>query len=354
MELTDVTRSLRWVPALCAVVLLTACGATTGGRAAAATTVSSATTGSATSTADTTSTGTEDSRTSETSTRADPEAGPARGTVDAIVDFTDPAEQIGSAADLTDYLLPGMSGDGVDCFAAAVDPDEILPMSFADGAEAVTAAVLDCIEPAYLGNVVAMYAVGLTENGAEWYERVSSCAADAMSEEPVTELRAGLESIFEARLDLNAPPTSPDIAFEFLAERSDCLMWLTDTTPAETPVETSAEVPGGPAEDRTVKWDLLRPGQCIVDLPDGDISEVPVTDCANPHESEVVGTDLPMTGTEQATCDAKFEAYTGRPYTEMPEFGVEYISATDTFTNPWLICLATSAGAPTTGSVAAG
>ncbi len=351
------------VPLRIAAIALTAlassaCGtADTAGRAAPVTPVSA-------SQAEPTSEPSPEASPSGSSSAEGPEPGPAMGTVDAVIVFDDPANQIADADDLVAYVLPGLRGDGVNCVRDRLDPDEILSMDVSDGSAAVTSAVLDCVEPGSYGDIVAMYAVGLGPDGPEWFDRVSSCANGVLYDAPTDEVRAGLESIFDARLDLNAPPTSPDIAFAFLEERSDCLMWLVGTstpdessepaTPSEPETPSATETPQGPVPDETIRWDLLRAGQCVSDLPDGDFAELTTTDCANPHEAEVTGTDLPLAGTELSTCEATFASYTGRAATEMADVAVDYISSTDTFANPVLICLAVPVdGQPMTGSMAA-
>jgi len=103
-----------------------------------------------------------------------------------------------------------------------------------------------------------------------------------------------------------------------------------------------------------VQWDVLRAEDCVVAIPDGDFLEVTVTDCTQPHEAEVVGASFAMSGLEQSDCDKAFTEYTGKNPADVPDYYVDYLLPTDTFSNPKLICLASPVtGGQTIGSLAA-
>ncbi|MEJ7651124.1 MAG: hypothetical protein WKF57_19090 [Nakamurella sp.] len=271
-----------------------------------------------------------------------------------IVRFTDPASEIKDAGDLTAYVLPGMSGDGVRCVEDGIDTPSLLAMSPDEGSIATADLVAGCIQHPDLGRVIAMYAVGFGEDGAATYPAVADCASTALTDETPKAVHAALQSIFAARLDLPAPPTSPDVAADYLMAQTDCLDPVASVPP--TPVAPSSPVTTAPepVKDRIIDWTLLRPGECVVDLPDTNIYKVTVTDCAKPHESEVVGATFAIAGTEETTCDRLFTTFTGKKPADLPDFTVDRLVSTDTFANPKLICFASSYTVhQTTGSLAA-
>ncbi len=330
--------TLRLVPLAVAVLVLAGCTRTSTGNALKD---QSVTTASATA-----------------STSPAPPPGPAVGDVDALVRFTDPATEIVDAAALTTYVLPGMSGRGVECFEQTVDSDRVLAMAPGAGADHVAGLVVDCVNHRSLGGIIAMYAVGFRDDGADLYPTLADCASPALDEVTPDAVRAGLASILRARLDLPAPPTSPDIAVEFLDSHTDCFAATepaTSTPPGEPTVPSSPTVTADPppVPDRTVRWDLLRVGDCILHVPDGEIVQVTTTSCDTPHESEVVGATLALSGTEEQECEVRFSDYTGLTVDDLGDFSLDYVVSTDTFFNPKLICLVSSPGVETTtGSIA--
>ena len=286
------------------------------------------------------------------------QAGSVRGEVTAIEVFADPASQIHTTADLTAYLLPGLSGDGVQCAEDALDPAAILAMPLEEGSQTVTGIILECVDRDDVGSIVAMYAVGLQAEGAERFREVGPCAAAALASDSTKALRVGLASIYLARLDLAAPPTSPDIANEFLQQNSGCLDAPT-TTASSIPVtstaatETPQERPTA-ANTRSIKWNLLAPGDCLAEVPQGDITTVTVTSCDAPHVTEVVGTSFLTTAEAENGCRNLFKNYTGAEI-DSTQVALDILESTSPTGSLRVICLASSGdGQPTTGSLQSG
>lgn len=285
------------------------------------------------------------------------EAGPVQGEVTAIEVFTDPASQIQTNADLAAYLLPGLSGEGVQCAKDALDPEAILDLPLAEGSRTVTGIVLECVDRSDLGRIVAIYAVGFQADGAERFRELGPCAAAAFASDSPKGLREGLESIYLARLDLAAPPTSPDIANELLRQNSDCL--TATTTPSATTTTSSAtpltpEATSTPANTRSIKWNLLAPGDCLAAIPQGDITTVTVTSCDVPHVTEVVGASFLTSAEAENGCRSLFKNYTGQEI-EATQAVLDILESTSPTGSLRVICLASSIdGQPVTGTLRAG
>ena len=287
------------------------------------------------------------------------EAGSVRGEVTAIEVFADPASQIHTNTDLTAYLLPGLSGAGVQCAEDALDPAAILAMPVAEGARAVTGIILECVDRDDVGSIVAMYAVGFQADGAERFPEVGPCAAAALASDSTKALRVGLESIYLARLDLSAPPTSPDIANEFLQQNSGCLDAPTTTTTSSIPATSAAPPPTQEAtptaaNTRSIKWNLLAPGDCLAAVPQGDVTTVTVTSCDVPHVTEVVGASFLTTTEAENGCRNLFKNYTGQEI-QSTQVALDILESTSPTGSLRVICLASSSdGQPTTGSLRSG
>ena len=285
------------------------------------------------------------------------EAGPVRGEVTAIEVFADPASQIHTNADLAAYLLPGLSGDGVQCAEGALDPALILGMPLEERSRMVTGIVLECVDRNDVGSIVAMYAVGFQTDGAELFREVGPCAAAAFASDSTKALRVGLESIYLARLDLAAPPTSPDIANELLRQNSGCLD--APTTPSSIPVTSAAPSPTQEAtptaaNTRSIKWNLLAPGDCLAAIPQGDVTTVTVTSCDVPHITEVVGASFLTTAEAENGCRNLFKNYTGQEI-EATQVDLDILESTSPTGSLRVICLASSSdGQRTTGSLRSG
>lgn len=285
------------------------------------------------------------------------EAGSVRGDVGAIEVFDDPASQIRTNAELTDYLLPGMSGEGVDCARDGFDPAVILEMPIGEGSNSVAGIILDCVDRDDVGSIVAMYAVGFQADGAELFPEVGPCAAAAFASDSTKALRDGLESIYLARLDLPSPPTSPDIARDLLAKNSDCLD--PSPTPASVPSTTTErsvpqESTSAPANSRSIKWNLLAPGDCLAAIPQGDFTTVAVINCDVPHATEVVGASFLTSAEAENGCRSLFKNYTGQEIESAP-WVIDILEAASPGGSLRVICLASSTdGQPTTGSLRAG
>jgi len=285
------------------------------------------------------------------------DAGPVQGEVTAIEVFTDPASQIRTNADLAAYLLPGLSGDGVRCAEDALDPAAILDMPLQESSRTVTGIVLECINRNDVGSIVAIYAVGFQADGAELFREVGPCAAAAFASDSPRALRAGLESIYLARLDLAAPPTSPDIANELLQQNSDCLD--APTTPSSVQVTSAAPSPTQEAtptaaNSRSIKWNLLAAGDCLPAVPQGDVTAVTVTSCDVPHVTEVVGASFLTTAEAENGCRNLFKNYTGQEIGNT-QVALDILESTSPTGSLRVICLASSSdGQSTTGSLRSG
>jgi hypothetical protein len=292
-------------------------------------------------------------------------SGPVVGDVADIVAFDDPASQLQTDDDLIAYLMPGLAGPGVDCVSGELDVDDVLAQSFDDGGTVVARTVADCVDDDSLGILVAMYAVGFEPDGAELFEAIDSCAADAVGELPTDDAETLLQDIFTARLDLVGPPTSRTLAADFLVGETECLAELatpTPTTPASIepppppPPTTATEVPPPttPGGNREVQWQRLVAGDCLPTLPAGQFTTLTVGDCAVPHAAEVVGTDSFGTFGNEDVCDEEFQAYTGQAIAQT-SLVVDILEAVDTFGNTTVVCVASQLSAePLVGSLKAG
>jgi len=237
-------------------------------------------------------------------------------------------------------------------------PIRILAMPLAEGARTVTGIILECVDRDDVGSIVAMFAVGFQADGAERFREVGPCAAAALASDSAKALRAGLESIYLARLDLAAPPTSPDIANEFLRQNSGCLDAPTTTTSpilvtSAAPPPTQEATPTA-ANTRSIKWNLLAPGDCLAAVPQGDITTVTVTSCDVPHVTEVVGASFLTTAEAESGCRNLFKNYTGQDI-QPTRVALDILESTSTTGSLRVICLASSSdGQPTTGSLRSG
>lgn len=136
--------------------------------------------------------------------------------------FSDPAADVITDAHLVAYLLPGMSAPGADCVEAAIDRQAILDVEIKTGAAAAAKVATDCVTDDSFGKVIAMYAVGFSDEGASHYADIEPCVADEFSELTASQRHDVLQSIFQARLDLAGPLTSPDIAADAVARLIPC------------------------------------------------------------------------------------------------------------------------------------
>ena len=317
---------------------LAACSTPAAGTATAASAASAATTSS--------------SSTSTSTSAAAP--GTASGSVADIRVFADPATEIETAEDFAAYLLPGMSGAGVDCATAELEPEPVLNQDLEGGASTVSDLLVRCIEPTGIGELMAIYAVGFADGGAELYPDLAACAADAFDGASAAEIDGYLRDIYEARLDLAGPPSSRDIAAAILADDLGCFAVPVTTSETEAPSSDTPSPSAASAGERAVDWTLLQAGDCIPTLPPDGQNSVLVGDCATPHEAEVIGHTLAIAGTEESSCVGFFESYVGSPFDATPSLDLTYYTSTDTFSDPTLVCLVHSAdGTLLTGSVRA-
>lgn len=136
------------------------------------------------------------------------------------------------------------------------------------------------------------------------------------------------------------------------------------TTPDE-PVEedTSLESPP-PAEEEDVAAFDISVGDCLNDESiQGEVSEVPVTDCSAPHDSEVYAStvsaetewpgDQAMTDEADEFCLGEFETFVGVPY-EQSAYDFSYYTPTRTAFEQFdreIYCVVYSPGEQTTGTL---
>lgn len=271
--------------------------------------------------------------------------------VAAVRSFSNPAEQIRSAADLTAYLLPGISGEGAECVQNALAVDRVLAASPAEGASEVADVVTGCVDPSDWGTVLLMYAVGFGDDGAEQFGELEPCVqAHGSSDEPLgsaDQVRPLFERVYAARLDLAAPPTSPDIARSILTDVTDCFDPAPDTT------GPSPRVAEPPSNTRAIPWNLLTAGDCLARVPSGNVRNVTVTNCERRHEAEVVGASFLTRDEAQAACRNLFRNYTGQRLAGSG-FRLTILEAATAGTSMRVVCLAQPAdGSRKTGSIRA-
>ena len=255
-----------------------------------------------------------------------PKPGPMTGDVADVKPFTDPAAQIVDSTELTAYVLPGMSGAGVKCARAQLEPDEILDMSFSEGADAVATILTDCTDADSIGRVVAMYATGFEADHGVQYGELEACAAEELvpptPPEPGEVRRAHrlLTPILEARLDLLGPLTSPGIAYDTIADETTCLEVVahdpTTTTTTAVPDPTTTAAPDTttgstlPPGARQTTWTFVNAGACVLALPGGNASMTTLIPCGSPHGGEVVSAGLGAApGPDQ--CQTAVSSYVG-------------------------------------------
>ena len=246
------------------------------------------------------------------------EMGPVEGDPDSIRTFDDPATEIETASDLTDYLLPGMSGTGADCTAATLDPDEVLVNSREDGAWVVAFVVTDeCVTAKTVGNIVAMYAAALddTEDLPYTYEDIAPCVAREWADDEGANTTR-LAEVFEARLDLEGPVKSPEIARETISSSTGCLddydeeSGSSPTTTDAPPTTTTAPPPPTLPTQTITQFDFLAAGMCLLAVPENVPTSVTTIDCSQPHVAEVVAAGLGGQMPE-GHCQAAETSYSG-------------------------------------------
>jgi hypothetical protein len=268
----------------------------------------------------------------------------------AIRLFADPAAEINSDGDLVDYLLPGLTGSGADCLGDEIDADAVLESETAEGAAMVADLVLACVAPDEVGKIFGMYAAGFEEDGRSRYADLAVCVVDGFSDLDPAEVEEALVRVYTERLDLAGPPTSRVAAADEIADLTTCSTSASPTP--ETPSETPDEPSQPPRNQRVVRWDLLQPGNCLVDLPSGRITQVIVVDCRVPHRLEVVGATFSGgSGNADSQCANLYANYTGRNLAES-EHRLESLQGEPGSLSARLICLATRADRrPMTGSL---
>ena len=114
---------------------------------------------------------------------------------------------------------------------------------------------------------------------------------------------------------------------------------------------SAATSPSPTMPPRTEKWIDLKAGDCLAELPSTDPAVVTITlvDCSQSHMAETflrapIPVDAALEGTANATCEAGFAQYTGRPSAGGP-YTISYLIDSDqdrTSNNPLpstVICL---------------
>ena len=256
--------------------------------------------------------------------------------------FSDPAADVITDADLVAYLLPGMSGPGADCVEAAIDRQAILDVEIKTGAAAAAKLAGECVTDDSFGKVIAMYAVGFSDEGATHYSDIEPCVADEFSELTASQRHDALQSIFQARLDLTGPLTSPDIAADAVARLTPC------TTAAGNATDTTTAPSAG---SRTIGWAQLQAGDCLPALPQGQIAQVTVVDCSVPHATEVVGASFLTSAEAENGCRNLFTNHTGQAI-EATTYTLDIVEGVPGSLSARVVCLATpTSGELTTGSL---
>lgn len=135
------------------------------------------------------------------------------------------------------------------------------------------------------------------------------------------------------------------------------------TTPDEPTEDTSLESPTPAGEEDVAAFDISV-GDCLNDESiQGEVSEVPVTDCSSPHDSEVYASTISMESEwpgEQAITDEadefcldEFETFVGVPY-EQSAYDFSYYTPTQAAFEQFdrdIYCVVYSPGEQTTGTL---
>lgn len=243
--------------------------------------------------------------------------GPIEGDPDSIRTFDDPSTEIETASDLIAYMLPGMSGEGVDCTVSAVDVDEVLVNSREDGAWELASLIVDeCVTGKTIGYITAMYATALDESEdlPYTYDDIAPCVAREWAESGGANT-ARLTEVFESRLDLTGPLRSPAIARENIDAGTGCLDDYDDDSDSGStslpPTTTTTAAPPSTLPTQTITmFSALAPGMCLLAVPENVAMTVTTIDCTQPHVAEVVAADLGAPKPE-GHCPAAETAYSG-------------------------------------------
>lgn len=297
-----VVRSGRWVAVVLAGMLLTGCASQVAGSATAGPPRSTAAPSTSpppdTTTETSTETTTQESTTEDTTTTDTTddsfEAGPITGDPADVVLEADPTVD---AKALTDYLLPGFSGPGVDCFVDQLDIGLLEPdVTVEDAAQQVVDLLYGCVEEDSVGLVLAMFAVGLDSETADQYHDLADCAGPGLADSSRA-VEFDLLRIYQQELSPQETEDSAAIAQDALKIWTDCL----DAAPSSSPEPPESGTP----------WEQLVTGQCVVEVPEGIVEAVEVVDCTQPHLYEVVGTSADLTAGDDpsATCQEATGAY---------------------------------------------
>ncbi len=141
---------------------------------------------------------------------------------EAIRPFSNPATQISSDADLVAYLLPGLTGSGVDCLETGLDAERLLDSEVDAGAELVATGILACVAPDEIGKIIGMYAVGFEDDGASRYADLAVCVAEGFAALDRPTVERVLIAVYTERLALYGPPDSRVVAASAIERLTDC------------------------------------------------------------------------------------------------------------------------------------
>ena len=252
----------------------------------------------------------------------------------SIEAFTDPEAQLQTPEDLAAYLLPGLSGPGVDCVTEGIEMSQILEVTADVGAEAAATLVVDCVEDESFGKIPAMYAVGFEEDGGESYQALEVCAMEELAPSTESVRESLLTAMYEKRLDLYGPPESRTVASDKLELLTTCLDERTREVGPALPEPTDRE----PVNAVPVPVTLIQAGACVGQLPTGSIERLLTVNCATPHRFEVVGASFAASSEARGFCRSAFESYTGSPLSS--EFAVEILTPAPGALSAKVVCLA--------------
>ncbi|MBX3313129.1 MAG: hypothetical protein KF906_02315 [Actinobacteria bacterium] len=234
--------------------------------------------------------------------------------------FDDPSTEITDAQDLTDYLLPGFSGPGVDCVVGDLDVAEVLDNSREDGGWTAARVVVGCVDITHFGKIVAMYATAVDPDSEIAYEDIEACVAREYSEDEGANTYK-LATVYEARLDLEGPVTSPGVARDEIGLTTGCLADFEDddttaTTATTLPKRTTTTTEPATTEttlapgSRQTTWAFVTAGSCVLALPAANASQTTLTPCSAPHGGEVMSAGLGAAPTADH-CQKVAETYLG-------------------------------------------
>lgn len=236
---------------------------------------------------------------------ADPEPGPtlmeARVDASQIRAFSDPSSQLDGVDDLVAYLLPGMSGPGVECVRSRLSAD-VIGMTPADGARSATSVVGSCLDGPSMGRLLAAYAYGFGPDAAERLPESYPCVASELARLDRGRAEDAVRAVLEVRLDLTGPVGSPQVAGEQIDALTDC-----ETGGAPGSGSGAAPTTAGSGDDLAVGDCVILEGTGAV----GPTSQVTETSCLGDLTTHAVIAVV----SSAAACPAETQATVSRSTT---------------------------------------